>query len=107
MVENGRRSNFELLDEMEKKKLKQCAKSPEGWGSLFCRYAWVRSLSKALDFGKLKFPWVIAIGFLLMTLDDVFTDSVSWISGVGAIVAVTGAVLYIRSALKYARKKDD
>ena len=105
--ENGKRSGFESMEELEEKKQKLPVESNEEWSSLFYRYAWVRSLSEALDFQKMKFPWIVVIGFLLMTVDKIFSESLSWVSDIGLIIAVIGAVQYIWSALKYARKKNE
>lgn len=105
--ENGKRSGFESMEELEEKKQKLPVESNGEWRSLFYRYAWVRSLSEALDFQKMKFPWIVVIGFLLMTVDKIFSESLSWVSDIGLIIAVIGAVQYIWSALKYARKKNE
>lgn len=107
MSENGKRSGFESMEELEEKKQKLPVENNEEWRSLFYRYAWVRSLSEALDFQKMKFPWIVVIGFLLMTVDKIFSESLSWVSDIGLIIAVIGAVQYIWSALKYARKKNE
>ena len=105
MYEDRERSGLKFMDEEQKPRTDESRVKNRGWDSLFYRNDWVRSLYEALDFEKLKFPWIVVLGFLLMTVDDLFSESFSWVSDLGLAIAVIGAVMYIRSALRYARKK--
>ena len=105
VYEDRERSGLKFMDEEQKPRTDESRVKNRGWDSLFYRNDWVRSLYEALDFEKLKFPWIVVLGFLLMTVDDLFSESFSWVSDLGLAIAVIGAVMYIRSALRYARKK--
>jgi len=106
VAENGKRSNFELMDEMEKKQKPTYDESQHD-GIDYWKRSGKKTLLRALSGVDLKLPWIMLAGLFVLAVDDMTEAFPSWVSDMAAIIAIVGAVQFVVSiAVKiYCKKK--
>ena len=96
VAENGKRSGFVLMDEMEQK---QQSGTKEN-ASHEPRY-WKRGLRRSFEHASegldLKLPWIMLAGMFILVLDETFGDFPGWVSDAAIVIAIIGAVQYVIS----------
>ena len=105
MSENGKRTGFELMDEMEREqqsgKEKHVSKEPDFW-----KRRCFRSIYHAIDGLDLKLPWIMLAGMFVLVVAETFEGIPGWVSDMAAVIAIAGAVLYVVSiGIRIYRKK--
>lgn len=106
MSENGKKSGFALMDEMERKQQDGSEARRRSDGIDYWKRNARRSVYRALDGLDLKLPWLMLAGVLILVLDEMLQCFPTWVSDVGAVIALVGAVQYVISiGIKIYRKK--
>ena len=105
VAENGKRSGFALMDEMEQK---QQSGTKEN-ASHEPRY-WKRGLRRSFEHASegldLKLPWIMLAGMFILVLDETFGGFPGWVSDAAIAIAIAGAVQYVvYVGIKINRKK--
>ncbi len=108
--EYGKKSNFERMDEMEQEQHLKFKDSTyvrhQHDGIDFWKRNLRRAMVRALDGLDMKLPWIMLTGMLILAVDDLLKCFPSWVSDMGAVIALMGAVQYVISiGLKIYRKK--
>ena len=105
MAENGKKSNFELMDEMEKKQKTTYDESQHD-GIDYWKRNERRTLFRALSGLDLKLPWIMLAGMFVLVVAETFEGIPGWVSDMAAVIAIAGAVLYVVSiGIRIYRKK--
>ena len=106
MAENGKKSNFELMDEMEKKQKTTYDESQHD-GIDYWKRNERRTLFRALSGLDLKLPWIMLAGMFILAVNDLIGAFPSWVDDMAVVIAIAGAVQYIVSiAVKIYHKKN-
>ena len=94
MSENGKRTGFALMDEMEQEqqsgKEKHVSKGP-----VFYKHALMYSIYRAIDGLDLKLPWIMLAGMFVLVVAETFEGIPGWVSDLAAVIAIAGAVQYV------------
>ena len=106
MAENGKKSNFELMDEMEKKQKTTYDESQHD-GIDYWKRNERRTLFRTLSGLDLKLPWIMLAGMFILAVNDLIGAFPSWVDDMAVIIAIAGAVQYVVSiAVKIYHKKN-